>query len=402
MPPAAGHDERAFGGDADAQRLRLAAFEAGWGSNEEALKVGASCMAVMPCTLIVRQPPAAALGNAVHNPQTWGWVLKQRAALIHHLAPLPQAVKERLVAPVFEQIHQHARATWSPDAGASTAAEDAAGGGGAAAAGSGSGGCEVPLVLLSIGASADHAFTCPDLVHYLRQKVGCTSGMRAGALQRRGLGTCVGRQGQVGGRVACLPLVRGPPPRAARLACHCALPLPHRGCLRGASARSLPPCLLLPLLAQGHPVALVNARDLSNGTPAPLLHSALRQFLGAPTPADDVAALVAWWGDELKERRAGAAAAAAAGGGATGARLAGKRACAAGGLLRPLARCCSCSRSGWPRRGAAFFTQANRAPVSHAAQATARARRPRASCARARTALPPPRGAARARCCRRC
>jgi hypothetical protein len=53
---------------------------------------------------------------------------------------------------------------------------------------------------------------------------------------------------------------------------------------------------------QGHPVALVNARDLSNGTPAPLLHSALRQFLGAATPADDVAALVGWWADELKER----------------------------------------------------------------------------------------------------
>jgi hypothetical protein len=49
-------------------------------------------------------------------------------------------------------------------------------------------------------------------------------------------------------------------------------------------------------------VALANARDLSNGSPAPLLHAALRQFLGAPTPADDVAALVAWWADEIAER----------------------------------------------------------------------------------------------------
>lgn len=55
---------------------------------------------------------------------------------------------------------------------------------------------------------------------------------------------------------------------------------------------------------QGHPVALANARELSHGTPAPLLHSALRQFLGAATPADDVAALVAWWGDEVRERGA--------------------------------------------------------------------------------------------------
>jgi hypothetical protein len=85
-------------------------------------------------------------------------------------------VKQRLVAPVFEQIHQYARSTWSPQPAAAAdppAAGDAAAGDAAACGG------EVPIVLLSIGASADHAFTCPDLVHFLRQKVGGGGGVAA-------------------------------------------------------------------------------------------------------------------------------------------------------------------------------------------------------------------------------
>lgn len=35
----AGHDERAYEGDSDMQRLRLAAFQAAWAMNEEALRV---------------------------------------------------------------------------------------------------------------------------------------------------------------------------------------------------------------------------------------------------------------------------------------------------------------------------------------------------------------------------
>ncbi|KIZ03339.1 hypothetical protein MNEG_4627 [Monoraphidium neglectum] len=174
------HDQSAFDGDEDTQRLRLAAYEAAWAQNQEALS----------------------------------------------------AVKLRLVTPVFEQIHRHAAATWRPGGGADPASAGTGGGGSGSgsggsgvappAAGTGSSDAEVPVVLLSVGASADHAHTCPDLAHYLRQR--------------------------------------------------------------------------------GHPVALANARDLSNGSPAPLLHAALRQFLGAPTPADDVAALVAWWADEIAER----------------------------------------------------------------------------------------------------
>jgi hypothetical protein len=90
-------------------------------------------------------------------------------------------VKLRLVTPVFEQIHRHAAATWRPGGGADPASAGTGGGGSGSgsggsavappAAGTGSSDAEVPVVLLSVGASADHAHTCPDLAHYLRQRV---------------------------------------------------------------------------------------------------------------------------------------------------------------------------------------------------------------------------------------
>lgn len=86
----------------------------------------------------------------------------------------PQAVKQRLVAPVFEQIHQHASSSWSATATARSAAgapSPAPGMEQAATAAAAASDAEVPIVLLSIGASADHAHTCPDLVHFLRQQV---------------------------------------------------------------------------------------------------------------------------------------------------------------------------------------------------------------------------------------
>lgn len=174
LPNQTGHDERAFdAADADAARLRLAAFESAWARSDDALR----------------------------------------------------AVQRRLVEPVFEQIRAHALETRRPAAAAATTAA-------AAATATATATAEVPVVLLSIGASADHAHTCPDLAHFLRER--------------------------------------------------------------------------------RHPVALANGRDLANGSAAPLLHAALRQFLGAATPADDVAALVAWWADEVKERGGARAAAAAA------------------------------------------------------------------------------------------
>lgn len=82
------------------------------------------------------------------------------------------------MAPVFEQIHRHALDSWRPDGGAAAAptpgpssARTAPGAGAL-----GGVGCEVPVVLLSVGASADHAHTCPDLVAFLRQQVGWAAG----------------------------------------------------------------------------------------------------------------------------------------------------------------------------------------------------------------------------------
>jgi hypothetical protein len=49
--------------------------------------------------------------------------------------------------------------------------------------------------------------------------------------------------------------------------------------------------------AQGHPVAIVTARETAAGL-STVLGSAMRQLLGSPTPADDVEALLAWWAEE--------------------------------------------------------------------------------------------------------
>lgn len=54
-----------------------------------------------------------------------------------------------------------------------------------------------------------------------------------------------------------------------------------------------------PVLLQGHPAALISARDASSGLSA-VANSAMRQFLNSPTAADDVPALLAWWKDELQ------------------------------------------------------------------------------------------------------
>ncbi len=75
-------------------------------------------------------------------------------------------MKQRLVTPIFEQIHQQALASWQRPAAPAPEDDDENGGGGAAGTYR-----EVPITLLSIGASADHAHTCPDLVAYLRQRV---------------------------------------------------------------------------------------------------------------------------------------------------------------------------------------------------------------------------------------
>lgn len=50
--------------------------------------------------------------------------------------------------------------------------------------------------------------------------------------------------------------------------------------------------------AQGHPAALITAREAGTGLAA-VVNSAMRQFLGSPTGADDMPALLAWWQDEL-------------------------------------------------------------------------------------------------------
>lgn len=63
------------------------------------------------------------------------------------------------------------------------------------------------------------------------------------------------------------------------------------------------------VLLQGHPTALVSARETGTSIAA-VVNSALRQFLGMPTPADDMPALLAWWKDELQRSKlAGPAAA---------------------------------------------------------------------------------------------
>ncbi|KAF6259140.1 hypothetical protein COO60DRAFT_1638610 [Scenedesmus sp. NREL 46B-D3] len=58
---------------------------------------------------------------------------------------------------------------------------------------------------------------------------------------------------------------------------------------------------------QGHPVAVVSAREASAGLSA-VINSALRRFLNSPTAADDMPALLAWWQDEW-QRACGAGAA---------------------------------------------------------------------------------------------
>jgi hypothetical protein len=49
---------------------------------------------------------------------------------------------------------------------------------------------------------------------------------------------------------------------------------------------------------QGHSAALITAREAGTGLAA-VINSAMRQFLGMSTGADDMPALLAWWQDEL-------------------------------------------------------------------------------------------------------
>lgn len=55
-------------------------------------------------------------------------------------------------------------------------------------------------------------------------------------------------------------------------------------------------------LLQGHPTALVTARESGTGLAA-VINSAMRQFMGVPSAADDVPALLAWWKDEVQHSR---------------------------------------------------------------------------------------------------
>lgn len=61
-------------------------------------------------------------------------------------------------------------------------------------------------------------------------------------------------------------------------------------------------CCVLCTLLQGHPTALVTARESGTGLAA-VVNSAMRQFLGVPSAADDVPALLAWWKDEVQHSR---------------------------------------------------------------------------------------------------
>lgn len=72
--------------------------------------------------------------------------------------------------------------------------------------------------------------------------------------------------------------------------------------------------LVFPLCLQGHPVALITAREAAAGLPA-VISSAMRQFLpGVPDAkaAEDMPALLLWWQDEW-QRAYGATAAAGTG-----------------------------------------------------------------------------------------
>lgn len=53
---------------------------------------------------------------------------------------------------------------------------------------------------------------------------------------------------------------------------------------------------------QGHPTALISARETEAGL-ATVINSAMRQYLGMPSAADDVPGLLAWWKDECQRNR---------------------------------------------------------------------------------------------------
>lgn len=61
---------------------------------------------------------------------------------------------------------------------------------------------------------------------------------------------------------------------------------------------------------QGHPVALIPARDVASG-PSAVINTAMRSYLKEATAADDVPALLAWWKDTYQQHHGTAGSSAA-------------------------------------------------------------------------------------------
>lgn len=136
-------------------------------------------------------------------------------------------------------------------------------------------------------------------------------------------------------------------------------------------------------------MALATARDLSNGSPAPLLHSTLKQLLGGPTPADDAAALAAWWADEVRARGGGAG-----GGRGEEAAAGGCYLCAGAGVGRAFERWHRAQLHSYRRRAG---SQSTRRPPPSPQLALADAATPAAPAPAGRKAAPAPPAAPEAR-----